>query len=68
MNLSHVLMDYNGTIAADGQLISGVADAIRRLADRLEFHVITADTFGSVQRALADVPCSLEIIGQGKTG
>ncbi len=62
LEIEHILLDYNGTIAIDGKLIAGVAEKINQLADRLEFHVITADTFGTVARELAGLNCSLSVI------
>jgi len=55
MGIQNVIFDYNGTIAADGCLIDGVGPAINRFAGRLDFHVVTADTFGSVRAQLEGV-------------
>jgi soluble P-type ATPase len=62
--IRHVVFDYNGTIARDGQLISGVKQGIQRFSDRLNFHVLTADTFGSVQKQLQDVNAVLTVISK----
>ena len=40
-------------------MIDGVCEIINDLAKDLEFHVITADTFGFVERELEDVRCKL---------
>ncbi|MEE0228588.1 MAG: ATPase P, partial [Slackia isoflavoniconvertens] len=47
--IRHVVCDYNGTIAADGHLIEGVASRIREIAEFAEVSVLTADTFGTVR-------------------
>ncbi|RMH71750.1 MAG: ATPase P [Gemmatimonadetes bacterium] len=60
----NLVLDYNGTLAIDGHLIDGVADRLRQLADYLKIHVITADTFGTVERALAGLPCQVVILTQ----
>ncbi len=60
--IENVLLDFNGTIAIDGHLIAGVKEKINQFADRLAFHVITADTFGFVRQELEGVNCSLYII------
>ena len=60
--LSHLVLDYNGTIAIDGKLINGVKERLDILADKLNIHVLTADTFGSVKKQLADIKCNLSII------
>jgi P-type E1-E2 ATPase len=45
-NLEHLVMDVNGTLAVDGQLIDGVAAKVASLRDRLTIHLLTADTHG----------------------
>ena len=59
LELRHLVCDYNGTLALDGQLLPGVAAALSRLAGALEIHVITADTFGQVRAELDGLPVSL---------
>ena len=65
LQLSHLVLDYNGTIAFDGHLIDGVKPRLAALASSLTIHVLTADTFGSVREALAGIPCRLAIIPVG---
>ena len=60
--ISHVVFDYNGTIAKDGILIPGVREEMAAFSDKLSFHVITADTFGFVQKELSGIHCSITII------
>ena len=62
VTIKNIIFDYNGTIAIDGQLIEGVAKAINELSSDFDFHVITADTFGSVNNELNDVNCTLIIV------
>ncbi|MBN2339614.1 MAG: HAD family hydrolase [Acidobacteria bacterium] len=55
LRLRHLVLDVNGTLALDGGLIGGVGERLRRLADELEIHLVTADTFGttdSIARSL----------------
>ena len=42
----HLVLDVNGTIAKDGNLIDGVAELLKELRARLDIHMITADTHG----------------------
>jgi P-type E1-E2 ATPase len=44
--LEHLVMDVNGTLAIDGQLMDGIAKKIASLHDRLTVHLLTADTHG----------------------
>ena len=45
-HLEHLVMDVNGTLAVDGQLIEGVAEKIASLRGELTIHLLTADTHG----------------------
>jgi len=62
--IEHLILDFNGTIAADGVLIPGVAQRLRELSLRVNIHVITADTNNSARSQLAGIPCELKIIGE----
>jgi len=46
IELEHLVCDVNGTLAIDGQLLEGVARDLTDLRDRLELHLLTADTHG----------------------
>jgi len=59
LRLEHLVADFNGTLAVDGELLPGVAQGLGRLAERLAIHVVTADTFGTAAQALAGVACDL---------
>jgi P-type E1-E2 ATPase len=43
----HLVLDVNGTIAKDGQLIEGTKELLTELGSKLEVHLITADTHGN---------------------
>ena len=59
IDVTHVILDFNGTIAVDGQLIKGVADKINTLSHLLNFVIVTADTYGTVEKELGDVNCDI---------
>ena len=65
LSIEHLVLDYNGTLAIDGKLISGVQELIEKLSKHLKIHVITANTFGSVQDNLAGTNINLAIINRG---
>lgn len=46
LQLEHLVSDVNGTLAVDGQLPDGLGRALSQLRDRLEIHLLTADTHG----------------------
>lgn len=48
IEIQHVLLDYNGTIAVDGIMPREVAQLISQLAKKVEISVLTADTHGTV--------------------
>lgn len=46
IRLEHLVTDVNGTLALDGRLLPGVAKPLLALSDRLQLHLLTADTHG----------------------
>lgn len=46
LQLEHLVSDVNGTLALDGLLIEGIPRALIGLRDRVEIHLLTADTHG----------------------
>ena len=65
LSLAHLVLDYNGTLALDGGLLPGVTERIAALSETLAVHVVTADTFGTVARALSGLPASVTVLGAG---
>jgi P-type E1-E2 ATPase len=62
LELIHLLLDYNGTIAVDGELAPAAQRLLPKLCETYEVHVITADTFGSVQEQLRNYPVTVKIL------
>jgi soluble P-type ATPase len=62
LTLKHIVLDYNGTIARDGSIISGVKENLAALADQLQIHILTADTFGKAGSSLEGVTCKLFVL------
>lgn len=48
--LEHLVMDVNGTLAVDGELIEGVALKLSTLQGLVRIHLLTADTHGKQYR------------------
>jgi soluble P-type ATPase len=46
LRLEHLVSDVNGTLAVDGTLYEGLPRLLAQLRDRLEIHLLTADTHG----------------------
>ena len=66
LQLQHLVLDYNGTLACDGKLISGVQKVLNRLSEKLAVHVLTADTFGHARSGLEGIECTLSILPTDK--
>ena len=60
--LSYLVLDFNGTLAKDGNLLPGVAARLRKLGRQLRIVVVTADTFGKARSALKGLPVAVEIV------
>ncbi|SFD66863.1 HAD family hydrolase [Pseudoalteromonas denitrificans] len=67
VEIQNVLLDFNGTIAIDGKLITGVSAKINSLSHLVNFHVITADTYGTVVKQLRDTNCKIINLSTNKT-
>ena len=46
LRLKHLVLDVNGTLALDGNLLPGVAEQLAALREHLQIHLLTADTHG----------------------
>ena len=51
-----ILSDYTGTLALGGKLVTGVKARLLRLAELVDIHVVTADSFGTAQEELKGLP------------
>jgi P-type E1-E2 ATPase len=62
LNLAHLVLDFNGTLACDGVLLPGVRERLPRLTQTLQVHVLTGDTFGTAASFLMNMPCTLRVL------
>jgi soluble P-type ATPase len=65
LRIHHLVLDYNGTIAEDGTLLPEVGELLISLAQKVQIHVITADTFGTCSLQLSDLPVTVTILQAG---
>ena len=56
LTLSHLVLDYNGTIAEDGEIIEGIRPRLAALSKDLAIYVITADTHGTAAKKCEGLP------------
>jgi len=66
LRLQHLVLDYNGTLALDGGLLPAARPRLRALARLVSVHVVTADTFGTVERALRGLPCKVVVLAAAR--
>ncbi|RLD90937.1 MAG: ATPase P [Bacteroidetes bacterium] len=65
LQLTNLVLDYNGTLAVDGTLIPGVSKRLNILTQQLTIHVVTANTFGKAAKNLQAVNCQLTVLSHG---
>lgn len=68
-HIEHLILDLNGTIALDGELIRGVKERIGTLSKKVQVTVVTADTNKNAELLLKDLPvalCRIEEAGEGE--
>lgn len=63
LELEYLLLDYNGTLALDGELLDTVSELLHQLAKNLKIYILTADTFGRVRSECSTLPVQIQIVG-----
>ncbi len=66
IRLEHLVLDVNGTLTNRGQPIDGVAERLAALAQDLELHLLTADTFGTASRLGDRLGAAVTLIRRGE--
>ena len=62
LRLRHIVLDYNGTLAKDGELKTEAKPLLKSLTDIYNVHVITSDTFGTVQTQLEGLDITVKVL------
>lgn len=62
LQIKNVVLDFNGTMAKDGELLPGVTSRLNRLAEKVNCYVLTADTFGTVRKACKGLNCTIKTL------
>ena len=63
-NLQYLVLDYNGTMASDGEILPGVLERLHALSKKLAVIILTADTYGTVQKKLKDHPFKVTVLSR----
>jgi soluble P-type ATPase len=64
LEISHLALDLNGTLATDGRVPSAVIGRLHDLASIVHLHILTADTFGTAA-SLCDLGVQVSVLGPG---
>ena len=62
LTLTDIVLDYNGTIAKDGELIDIIKPILKQLTSMYNVHIITADTFGSVAEQMKSFDLTIKVL------
>lgn len=62
LDIRHLLLDLNGTLARDGRVLPGVAAAVARVAEVLDVRLLTADTFGTARDVARSLGARLQVL------
>lgn len=65
LRLSRLVLDVNGTIAAGGALLPGVADRLAKLAPTVQAVAVTADTHGTAAELGKSLGIPVHVIEPG---
>jgi len=57
--INNLVLDLNGTIAVDGNIIGGVKEKLAMLSQKLDIFLVTADMNKNAERLVKDLPVKL---------
>jgi P-type E1-E2 ATPase len=63
--LEHLVLDVNGTLTHRGSVISGVVERLAKVTVRLEVHVLSADTFGTLGDVAGELGVHAQTVASG---
>ena len=65
LNLTTLLLDYNGTIATDGIISNSVKTRLKELSKEFDIYVLTADTHGTARKQCENIPVTVHTFPVG---
>ena len=66
LTIEFLVLDFNGTIAADGRVSTKIRDKINLLAKRLTVYILTADTRGDAGECLGRMQAEVTRLDAGE--
>jgi P-type E1-E2 ATPase len=64
--LDHLVLDVNGTLTDRGAPIAGVAERLGRLRALVEVHLLSADTFGTLESVASELGTRATTVATGE--
>jgi soluble P-type ATPase len=55
LELDYLLLDQNGTLSLKGEVLSGVRERLDALTKTLSIHILSGDSFGTLDRISSDL-------------
>ena len=68
LELTRLILDINGTLAIDGDLVPGVEERVRALTTRIDIVMVSGDTFGSARRVASRLGVNLHVLDPADQG
>jgi soluble P-type ATPase len=65
LDLRVLVSDFTGTLSRGGKITRETARRLAHLGECLDIHILTADTFGTVERELGALPVALHLLEPG---
>jgi P-type E1-E2 ATPase len=64
LEIAHLVLDLNGTLAVDGAVAQAVVERLQTLGRIVQVHVVTADTFGTAAK-LGGLGIHVQVLAPG---
>lgn len=68
LKLKNLILDLNGTLTLDGQLLHGVKTAVEELKSGLQIYLLTSDTLGCGASAAEELGIEIFKVGSEQSG
>ena len=64
VEIIHAVLDYNGTLACEGKIDKDTIGLLQKLHEKVDIHILTADTFGLVEEAFKEYTFHIHILSE----